>query len=268
MKKTVFLTLLLISIVLIVAKFASLPINQFLGSRERAGIKVLSVPDQADVYINGQMVGKTPYQSSDLEAQEYSIKVANHDLSWQGKVDLNGGTLAVVNRELNKESSSSAGEILTLEKGTGVFVNSLPDKSTVEIDGVAQGETPLVIPVTPGDHDFVLSHQGFLKRSIKATIPDNFRLDLNVDLSVADLDSSITAAPTITESPKVVVKDTPTGFLRVRDKPSVSGSEVEQVKPGDELVLLEEGPSWDKVQLSDGKEGYVSVTYLQKKAVQ
>ncbi len=265
MKKTIFLLLVLISLILIGARLLTLPINQFLGNKEKSGIKVLSLPEGMDVYLDEQLAGKTPYQNDNLAVKEYLVKIKKADLTWQNKLLLTSGTLTVVNRELNKEASSSAGEVLTLEKGSGVFINSWPGEATVEIDGKAVGQTPLINNISQGDHNFVLSKSGFLKRSIKATIPENFRLDLNVDLAVAELDLSTISSPVISSTPMVVVKTTPTGFLRVRDKPSLNGVEIAQVKPGDELVLLEEAPGWDKVRLSDGKEGYVSVSYISKK---
>jgi uncharacterized protein YgiM (DUF1202 family) len=61
------------------------------------------------------------------------------------------------------------------------------------------------------------------------------------------------------------VKNTPTGFLRVRSTASANGQEIGQLKPGDVVVMLEEIPNWYRVRLSDGKEGFISAAYAQKK---
>jgi uncharacterized protein YgiM (DUF1202 family) len=110
----------------------------------------------------------------------------------------------------------------------------------------------------------VLSHQNYLNRSIKASIPEGFNLNLLVDLSLTEADLTGSTIPT-TQTPKVIVKATPTGFLRMRDKPNLNGLEVARLKPGEELVLLEDAGTWDKVRTSDGKEGYVSSIYVTKK---
>ena len=86
-----------------------------------------------------------------------------------------------------------------------------------------------------------------------------------MDLALSEADLTTVAAPVITQTPQVIVKETPTGFLRVRDKASLSGKEIAQVKPGDSLILLEELTGWDRVRLSDGTEGFVSSTYVEKK---
>ncbi len=88
---------------------------------------------------------------------------------------------------------------------------------------------------------------------------------LNVDLALSEADLTQLSAPVISETPKVVVKDTPTGFLRVREKAAVTSQELAKVAPGDELVLLEELDEWVRIRLSNGTEGYVSSTYVEKK---
>lgn len=60
----------------------------------------------------------------------------------------------------------------------------------------------------------------------------------------------------------VLVGDTPTGFLRVRQSPS--GVEIGQVHPGDKLIYLDESSSWYQVQLEDGTTGWVSSRYATK----
>jgi hypothetical protein len=64
--------------------------------------------------------------------------------------------------------------------------------------------------------------------------------------------------------PYVSILDTPTGFLRVRSLPSVSGTEVGQVIPGENYPLLETADSgWYliKVQLEATSSGWISPQY-------
>lgn len=264
MKKTIFLTLVLISLIILTIRFASSPLEKFLETKAKSGIKILSVPEGIDVYLDDQLVGKTPFEDSSLEAKEYLVKIKSKENVWQSKIFLSAGTLSVVNREL-LEASTSAGEVLTLDRGKGLFVTSWPTGAEVELDGKSSGKTPIGVDILPGEYTIILSQGGYLKRSIKVSVPDGFRLNLNVDLALSELNLTDFNSAPITTTPIVIVKATPTGFLRVRNKPSLLGVEIGRVNPGDELVLLEEGPSWDRVKLSDGKEGYVSVAYVQKK---
>ena len=258
-KKTLVVLLLIISIVAIGVKFKN-QIPQVLGIKESAGLRVLSTPDGADVYIDNQPVGKTPFQSDSLEASEISIKLQSDSDFWEGKVRLGSHTITFVNRSLSKDTTV-AGEILTLEPGSGVNVMSSPSGANVEVDGNSLGQTPGAFDVSSSDHTFVISRDGFLNRSIKATVPSGYKLIISVDLASSE---EVVTTPNPSPTPIVTVLSTPTGFLRVRDKPSTSGKELAQVKPSQELELVEELSGWDKVKLPDGTEGYVSSQYVTK----
>jgi hypothetical protein len=266
MKKALLLCVIFISLTLLVARFSTLVMTRVLGVKERAGIRVLSKPEGADVIINGQVLGKTPFENNNMDVASFDVKILGIEGSWDGQVELKSGTLAVINRELAKEQASASGEVLTLEKGEGVTVISSPSAVDVEVDGKSYGQTPILVNVSPGEHTFILSKANFLKRSIKAIIPTGFNLTLNVDLALSEADLTAVATPVLTMTPKVVIIKTPTGFLRVREKASIGSKEIGRVKTGDELTLLEELTGWFRIRMSDGKEGYISSTYAQKKS--
>lgn len=266
MKKTFILLLILLSLIALTLKYGNEFADNFLVKKSAAGVRILSTPTGVKVYLNEMEVGKTPYESSELKDSTYLIKIAEGEASWQGKITLHSGTLTVVNREISKDPSSSSGEVLTLEKGKGVTIISNPDGAEVEIDSKFYGKTPLLVDLEPGEHSFALSSANYLKRSIRASLPESFHLNLNVDLSLSEADLDSIAAPKIQEIAKVVVLATPTGFLRVREKATLSSKEVARVSPGDELVLLEEQTGWFKVRLDNGGEGFVSSDYAEKKS--
>lgn len=263
-KKTVFVILLLVSILVLVFRFGNQLATSVFKIDQKAGVRILSTPSGAKVFIDSKEVGKTPFEEQNLSNKEYLIKIESDEGSWQGSIKLNGGTLSVVNRELSKDMASAAGEVLTLERGSGTTVISTPEAS-VEIDGKDYGTTPVSVSIKPGEHTFALKRGNYLNRSIRATVPDNFNLTLNVDLALSEADLTNIATPVITETPKVVVKTTPTGFLRVREKADTTSKEITKVSPGDELTLLEELSGWYRVRLPSGTEGYVSTSYVEKK---
>ncbi len=185
-------------------------------------------------------------------------------MTWEGKISLQKDTLTVVNRELSTDGAFGAGEILSLDKGKGLTLVSNPTGSQIEVDGKSYGVTPLFLDVPVGEHTISLSHTNYLKRNIRAKVPENFNLKVSADLALSEADLTTISTPPIKTTPELKVLNTPTGFLRVRDKPSTAGKEVAQVKPGDTLILLEELQGWDRVRLSDEKEGYVSSSYVEK----
>lgn len=245
-------------------RFSNKLAELFLGIKQTSGISVLSQPSEATVYLDGKEVGKTPFEDKNLAVKAYTVRLEKGEASWQGKVKLTPGTMSIVNRDLAKEKSQSAGEILTLDKGTGITVISNPSDADVEIDGQSLRKTPITININSGEHTIIVSHANFLKRSIRADLPNNFNLGVFTDLALSEADLTTISTPVITETLEVVVKQTPTNFLRVRDKPNLLGEEIARIKPGDKLILLEEQGAWDRVRLSNDTEGYVSATYVEK----
>lgn len=265
MKKFLVWLLVVISLAAILLRYSDKLAESLFGVKKTSGIFVISTPTEATVYLDSKEVGKTPYDEKNLDVKDYTLKIEKGGAAWQGRVKLIEGTVTVVNRDIASDSASSAGETLTLDKGKGLTVISIPTDSDVEIDGKSYGKTPVSIDIAAGDHMIVVSHTGYFKRSIQARLPENFNMTVSVDLALAEADLTAIQTPVTTQTAEVLVKNTPTGFLRVRDKASLAGKEIAQVKPGDTLILLEELGSWDKVRLSDGTEGFVSSVYVEKK---
>ena len=264
MKKIIIWILVFISLIALLFRFSGKIAEALLNIKPKSGISVMSEPLDATVFIDNVEVGKTPYESQNLDPKEYLIRAEKDGMIWQGKVKLREQTLTLVNRELSKDQTFSAGEILSLEEGRGLTVISNPLDATVEVDEKLYGQTPISIDVEPGEHTISVSHANYLKRNIRAIIPPNFNLIVSVELSLSETDLTTISTPVIKTTSEVKILDTPTGFLRVRDKASLSGKEIARVNPGDTLVLLEELSSWVKVRLPDGKEGFVSSTYVER----
>lgn len=275
MRRVLLIILVFISLLALFIRFGSKPLFKALGLQPRAGLRIESTPKTL-VSVNNKSAGQTPYQDENLTEGEYLVSL-QPDLSgatssaqtpaWQGYVKLTGGTLTVVNRELGQTPTQSSGEIISLNQGNGATVVTTPQGADITVDGKQIGKSPLSLPdLSAGEHQFLISKDNYLKRSIRATVVDNFNLNLIVDLALSEADLTNTPAAPVDLTKKVIVKSTPTGFLNVRSTPSTAGQIIAQVKPKDELVLLEELPNWDRVRLSDSKEGYVSSSFVEKKS--
>lgn len=266
MKKVLVWILVLISLAAILIRYSNQLTEIIFGKSAKSGISVQSSSSGASVFLDSKEVGQTPYEDKNLDTKEYLIKLEKEGASWQGRVKLKPGTVTIINRDLAKEEASSAGEILSLDKGRGITVVSNPSEGEVEIDGKIYGKTPITINLPSGEHTIVIAHSNYLKRSIRANLPDNFNLTVTVDLGLSEADLSTISTPIISQTPQVLVRQTPTGFLRVRDKPSLLGKEIARVNVGEKLVLLEETEGWDRVRLPDGTEGFVSSVYVEKQS--
>lgn len=274
MRKLLFIILIFLSVISITLQLASGYVRNLVGKNAKAGIRVESnLPSK--VFLNDEEVGSAPYQTDSLKPGDYKVSLkadestSSAKVFWQGYAKLTEGTLTIIIRDNSDAKEVSSGEIISLEPGKGATITSSPSGAQVTIDGKLVGNTPiLVVDLEEGEHQFIISRENFLKRSIRSKVIEGFNLNLAVDLAITEPDLTKLPQTPTTATDLIVIKNTPTGFLRVRDNPGLGGKEIAQIKPKEEYVLLEETPGWVRIRLKDGKEGWVSSSYIQKKEVQ
>lgn len=257
-----------------------------LNSQDAFGkLRVVSTPSST-IFIDNVAAGKTPYEEK-IKIGEYMIKLipeatASQTASWQGKVKIYKNTLSFINRELGESDLSSGGEIFTVNRmektkdaNMGeVYVETEPNGAIVYLDNDEKGVAPLILAdVIKGDHELSVFMPGFLRRTQKVKINSGYRASTSFKLAVdpSQLPKQYDPTPQATDSAKVTnpktmvtIEDTPTGFLRVREEPSVSASESGRVKPGDKFELLDEQDGWYKIEFEKEKQGWVYSQYSEK----
>lgn len=276
------LTLLILAIVILLAVFFA---GRFILSRQsgpNAGLKVTSLPT-ASIFIDSRNIGRTPFEDK-LEPGEYTLKLipegsAEKAVTWQGKIKLTTSLLTYINRELGSSDLTSAGEILTLEKSQSrnieITVLTTPAGATVKLDNVMQGTSPLTLKkVEPGDHTLEITAPGFIGRPLRIRTSSGYNLLANVQLALGREEAATpsgevapTRAPGATGTPEktsIIILETPTGFLRVRERPSTGAKEIGRAKPEQTFPLVEEQGGWYKIQFTSNQQGWVSSNYAKK----
>ncbi len=267
----------LLAVLILLGLGLGLKLFIFDSGTAQSAIRVDSFP-RSTVFINDRAVGQTPYINEKIAAGQYTVKID----SWQTKIKLTSGTLAYLSRNIGLSEDQSSGQVLTLEplssdKTTELAVVSNPDKAKVFLDGLDQGSAPLVLRnLTAGDHEITISQVGYSDEVIHSKIISGFRLNAMVKLGIlsgslatgsgqlrptSDLIASFSGSELT--KPYVVIKDTPTGFLRMRSDPSITATEVGQVKPSEKYPLLSEIAGWVKIKLPN-IFGWVSDQYVDK----
>ena len=184
---------------------------------------------------------------------------------------------------------------LTKKSATNLVVVSTPDSTIVQVDGQPQGFTPLSLDnLSAGEHTLALSSPGFRDGNLKANLPAGYKLTINFQLAripvsdTTDQEATPSAdltspSPTPKSTPKaspasspsaslvasasasakappyIEILTNPLGFLRVREQPSTTGTELARAYPGQKLPYQsEENNGWYKVEYSTGKTGWVA----------
>lgn len=267
LRKIIFL---LIPILIITIFFLSavLVVNRDGG---KGALQATSIPD-SQVFLNGEYIGKTPLCLCDLpqllKVGDYNIKLVplkSGLKTFEQRITIYKGVLSVMDRTFDPQASVSSGSVITLSEidekdNSQLLVISFPNKAQVILDSNPAGTTPLLLKeITSSDHEIKIIKDGYKEKIIKVkTIPGK-RLEATVSLGI----KTASAAASLPIS-KVIILDTPTGFLRVRESDSVSADQVATVNPGDKLDLISEKDEWFEIRLPSGKTGWISASYARK----
>ncbi|OGH30906.1 MAG: hypothetical protein A3J69_00760 [Candidatus Levybacteria bacterium RIFCSPHIGHO2_02_FULL_42_12] len=275
-----------------IALIAFLLVNFFiLRKMGRGALQVTSVPKSA-VYLNGTLIGQTPFCKCDgndmFASGEYSLKMIpdasesaekNIFPPFEQKIVIGTSLLTGVDRTFGK-GGAAEGSVLTLfpianKQEAQVLVLSFPQKADVIFDSVKRGETPLLLShVTASDHAIILKKEGYRSKTIHLRSVLGHKLETLIFLGIESNQEEKKASASAQSENKtatnasVLITQTPTGFLNVRSTPPVDGvlaPKIAEVYPGNAVLLIEEKDGWYKIELLDGKTGWISSDYAQKK---
>ena len=191
---------------------------------------VTSSPDSAAVSVDGQSEGFTPLLMSSLSAGEHQIVITA-----PGYSPRTISALAMAGYKLTVNAK------LALLSSTEITPTPTPSATISATPSISPAVTMSLTPTS---------------KSTPTSTPKTSPIP------------SMTPKPTIAALPKpyVEILSTPTGFLRVRSNPSLGGTEIGQVKPGESYPLLSSQSGWYqiKVDLSATSSGWISSQYAKK----
>jgi len=289
MKRKIVFVLVLLGLVAAVALVVKMLTNR---GPKQGELRVDTNP-AATIFLDNKSLGRAPFRDK-VSSGSFTIKLVPDSTttqlaSWEGNIIVGPSLLTYVNADLNESELSSAVDILWLEKISSklseLSVTTSPDGASVLVDDVTRGVTPISISdITPGDHTVTVTNVGFLTRTLKIRTTPGYRLIATMKLGLSAGGQIPEASPTPTlvanatptpktatssaqpnpPKPYLVVKDTPTGFLRVRMEPSTSATEAARVNPGDKFTILDTQNGWYQIRYDTTNTGWVSGQYVEK----
>lgn len=244
-------------------------------------LRVISSP-VASVFIDNMVVGKTPFEDK-YKVGEHILKLipeglATETASWNGKINIYKNALTYVNRELGSSDILSAGEVFTtttmtspVKSGYGeIYVETEPQGAIVTLDNDDKGVAPLIIQdVIRGEHEISVFMPGFFRRTQKVNVDSGYRVNSSFKLAIDQSQKPPTPTPTQSSATSsaqlgpslITIKDTPQGWLRVRDDASIDASEEAKLKTGGQYQLLDEKDGWYKIKFNGDATGVVSGSF-------
>lgn len=241
----------------------------FLGACgvDRSGVEIVSSP-MAKVYLNGQELGMTPYKNNNLKAGVNKIKLSDNagDI-WEREIKLENNVSTVINWDFSDENS---GYILSMEKSGekgSLLVNSIPSNAAVSVDGELKGYTPIKIDsLESGDKNVVINYSGYKAVDLIVKMLDGYQLIIDSKLKSENINvgnSSPNPSPIVNKT-MVQIKETETGWLRVRKEANNSSVEIGRVKPKEKYEMLSEVKDWYQINLEASGSGWISAKYAEK----
>ncbi len=248
-----------------------------------ASLQVLSSP-RATVMLNNKIVGETPFFNAKIKPGDYNLKLVpvgqgDNILPYQTQLNLKNGLKAALNWNFSTSLASSSGYLMTQEaiadrKKAVLMIISEPSGAKVKLDGQEVGTTPLQKDnLTPKQYNIEIAAPGYKEEQIVANVEGGYKLIIKAKLGQGATElnplENPTASPSATPTPslsqhQVEILKTPTGWLRVRSKPGLSGEELTKVHPGEKYSFFDKKNGWYQIEYKTGKKGWVSGTYVKE----
>jgi PKD repeat protein len=140
------------------------------------GLSITSNPSAANVYLDSNYMGTTPYDSSSISSGSHTVRLSMTGyLDASQLVEVTAGNTAQLFIELLPDSNTLTGTVV---------LDSMPAGAIVSIDGTpANGVTPLTVSgVAPGTHIVRLSETGYLDASQSVEVTAGNTAQLFIEL--------------------------------------------------------------------------------------
>lgn len=173
--------------VIAVLYFAKQVITNFDALKKKSALTVDVYNGTADVFVNGTLMGKTPYASKDIKPGENNITVKNSVRQYDTQLDFipndnkyihNVGIFA----DLGTSSAFSSSQEFWFEKasvGDVLKIVSDPANASIFIDNSEVGKTPYSTEkLSDGEYDLRVDYPGYETQTARINIKKGYTLNV------------------------------------------------------------------------------------------
>ncbi|MBP9700036.1 PEGA domain-containing protein [Candidatus Woesebacteria bacterium] len=199
-------------------------------TKQEAGLKILT-NTPASVALDGELVGDTPFQNSNLKVKKYAVKITpsgSGQVPYETSLKLHKGYEAQVEWTFGSTADSSSGFVFEYEdsstaSGAELQLTASPDNVPVSVDGKNVGFTPLLLDnLTEGSHTVSLQAPGFESESRTVMLVKGKRVLMTTKLAKEEKPLAPAPTPAATESADLTATKSAKATKTPTPKPSTT----------------------------------------------
>ncbi|HXK52411.1 PEGA domain-containing protein [Candidatus Nomurabacteria bacterium] len=169
------------------AYFGLVFVKNISKSKIPAALELKVENGEAEVFLDGVSIGKSPIENYQLEAGSHEVMLQSGDgMSYKTNIDFVPGAAAVVIKELGSSSLFSSGASVWFAKksaDSSLSVISEPSGADVYIDGTLVGSTPYnSAKLSAGGYEIKVAMAGYEDRVLRAEVLETHTTNFNVIL--------------------------------------------------------------------------------------
>ena len=176
-------------------------IRNFDKLKGKAVLTTNSLYTEADVYVDGKLVGKTPLDNIEITPGEKRISIVAPDMQYETTLNVipnskeNSHNVGIF-RDLGVSNTFSSGQEFWFEKdqsGNVLRIVSDPAGASVFIDGSEIGKTPFSsTALSEGGYALEVSYPGYEKQTARINVQKNYTVNISIKLFPIPVPTTVT----------------------------------------------------------------------------
>lgn len=161
-------------------------IDNVAGSKAKSALSAEVMYGDAEVSLNGNFIGVTPFETRDIAVGDNKVTVKSKERQYDLSVGFLPNSQVVIKRDLGVSDLFSSGYNMWFEKSpaaTSLSVISEPSEATVFLDNSEVGKTPYSSNnLTEGDYDLRIEYTDYEPQSVRISVKKGFNLNVSAKL--------------------------------------------------------------------------------------
>lgn len=172
----------------VIVFFGKMGFDYLMSLNGKSGLTVDITNGRAEVFINDEKVGVTPFESKEIKPGENKITLESSGQSYETTIEFLKGSNEYIHtvgilRDLGVSDLFSSGQDVWFEKNTSgnvLRIISEPSGASVYIDNTEIGKTPFTSSkLSEGDYDIRLELTGYESQKTRVRIEDGYTSNIS-----------------------------------------------------------------------------------------